>query len=89
MAKNLKYFCDDWPSMADGGQYNGTQMLGLLRINKSPFRGIWDVNLLIKETEDVLKASVVHIPFVYHGDSNYVSSWPCTNIHSMPALPRR
>jgi hypothetical protein len=65
---------DDWPKMPDGRDYDGKQLLALVRSGNSPFHDTWDVNLLIREIEDRLGAEVVNIPCVYNGANNYVSS---------------
>lgn len=64
---------DDWPSMLDGSQYDGKQLLTLVRDGKSPFQGLWDVNLLIHEIEEHTNTQVVDIPVVDKGSNNYVS----------------
>jgi hypothetical protein len=65
---------DDSPTMGDGTDFDGKQLLSLVRSGHSPFQGVWDVNLLIREIEEILKTQVVDIPTVYEGANNYVSS---------------
>ena len=46
---SIMYFRDDWPKMPDGSDFDGKQLLTLVRSGNSPFRGVWDVNLLIRD----------------------------------------
>lgn len=68
-------FRDDWPQMPDGSDLDGKHLLTLVRSGNSPFHGVWDVNLLIKEIEKNLDTKVVDIPELYNGSgsNNYVS----------------
>jgi hypothetical protein len=68
-------FRDDWPKMPDGSDFDGKQLLTLIRSDNSPFYGVWDVNLLIREVEENLGAQVIDIPIIYKGSNNYVSSY--------------
>lgn len=69
-------FCDDWPKMLDGRDFDGRNLLNLVRMGHSPFKGVWDVNLLIREIEEHLNTQVMDIPTVYNGSNNYaVGSW--------------
>ena len=68
------YECDAWPKMPDGNDFDGKQLLNLVRSGNSPFHGLWDVNLLIREVEENLDAHVIDIPVISHGSNNYVSS---------------
>lgn len=45
-------FRDDWPKMPDGSDFDGKQLLTLVHSGNSPFHGVWDVNLLIREIEE-------------------------------------
>ena len=47
-------FRDDWPEMLDGSTFDGNQLLSLVRSGNSPMSRVWDVNLLIREVEEVL-----------------------------------
>lgn len=67
------YVEDDWPKMPDGTDFDGKQLLSLVRNGNSPFHGAWDVNLLIREIEKNLGAKVIDIPVVSKGSNNYVS----------------
>ncbi|EPE06693.1 3-hydroxybutyryl- dehydratase [Ophiostoma piceae UAMH 11346] len=64
-------FRDEWPTMPDGRDFDGKQLLDLVRSNKSPFQSVWDVNQLVGEVEKALGAQVVDIPVVYKGSNNY------------------
>ncbi|KAI4280128.1 MAG: hypothetical protein L6R35_005971 [Caloplaca aegaea] len=64
---------DEWPLGPDGKEYDGKQLLDLVRNNSSPFRAFWDVQSLIQEIEDKLGTEVTDIPMVYKGSNNYVS----------------
>lgn len=64
---------DDWPKMPDGSDFNGKDLLTLVRNGNSPFHGVWDVNLLIREIEEGIGAQVIDIPATYKGSNNYVS----------------
>ena len=66
-------FRDDWPKMQDGIDFDGKQLLALVRSGNSPFHGVWDVNLLIREVEENLCTEVIDIPIVNKGSNNYVS----------------
>ena len=68
-------FRDDWPKMPDGSDFDGRQLLTLVRSGTSPFREVWDVNLLIQEIEEKFGAQVIDIPFIYNGSNNYVRSY--------------
>lgn len=65
---------DEWPKIPDGRDYDGKQLLTLVRNGNSPFLGVWDVNLLIREIEENVGAQVIDIPVVQKGSNNYVSS---------------
>ncbi|MCJ1355611.1 MAG: hypothetical protein MMC33_005603 [Icmadophila ericetorum] len=65
------YFVDEWPKLPDGSDWDGKQLLTLVRSGKSPFHGAWDVNILIREIEENLAAEVIDIPCVYEGANNY------------------
>ena len=67
-------FRDDWPKMPDNSDFDGKQLLSLVRSGNSPFRGVWDINLLIREIEMNLNAHVIDIPVISKGSNNYVSS---------------
>ncbi|KAI0103754.1 3-hydroxybutyryl-CoA dehydratase [Nemania sp. FL0031] len=64
-------FRDDWPKMPDASDFDGKQLFALVRSGNSPFHGVWDVNLLIREIEENLGAQVIDIPVVYKGSNNY------------------
>ncbi|KAI0107227.1 3-hydroxybutyryl-CoA dehydratase [Nemania sp. FL0031] len=63
------YIDDDWPKMPDGSDFDGKQLLVLVRNRKSPFS--WNVNLLIQEVEENLNTHVVDIPYLAKGSNNY------------------
>ena len=65
-------FRDDWPSGPDGNQYDGRHLMDLVRNDRSPFQGVWDVKLLIQEVEEKLHTHVTDIPIVDKGSNNYV-----------------
>ena len=67
-------FRDDWPKMPDGSDFDGKQLLALVRSDNSPFHGVWDVHMLIREIEENLGTQVIDIPVIYNGSNNYVSS---------------
>jgi hypothetical protein len=52
-------------------EYDGTDLLELVRKNESPFRADWDVNQLIKEAEERLYTQVVDVPFIHKGSNHY------------------
>lgn len=66
-------FRDDWPTNGDGTEYDGKNLLDLVRKDQSPFRGVWDVNQLIAEVEEKLNSKVLDILNVHKGSNNYVS----------------
>ena len=61
--------------MPDGNDFNGKHLLSLVRSGNSPFKGLWDVNLLIQEVEENLNTQVIEIPVISMGSNNYVSSY--------------
>ena len=63
---------DDSPKLPDGSEFDGTNLLQLLRSSQSPFEREWDVNLLIEEVEDKPQAQVIDIPFANMGSNHYV-----------------
>ena len=66
------YMQDDWPKMPDDSDFDGKNLLTLVRKGQSPFDGAWDVNLLIQEVEENLHSQVIEIPTVYDGANFYV-----------------
>ena len=68
------YIEDDWPTMPDSRDFDGKDLLVLVRSGKSPFHKDWDVNLLIREIEENLDTRVIDIPAISKGSNNYVSS---------------
>ncbi|KAK3380345.1 hypothetical protein B0T24DRAFT_191041 [Lasiosphaeria ovina] len=47
------------------------ELLALLRSCNTPFHGLWDADVLIREVEENLGAEVIDIPVVYKGSNNY------------------
>lgn len=80
------YICDDWPQVSDGSDFDGEQLLTLVRSGNSPFRGVWDVNLLIREVEENLGGQVIDIPAVSRGSNNYVSFPVCNHHNPLPFI---
>ncbi|KAH8883090.1 hypothetical protein GQ53DRAFT_883603 [Thozetella sp. PMI_491] len=78
-----EYIQDDWPLMPNGGSFDGTQLLVLLRDGKSPFW--WDVNLLLQEIEENLGAQVSGIPLVARGSNNFGFTLQLSNGHEVVA----
>lgn len=68
------YYCDEWPKMPDGSEFDGKHLLTLVQDGNSPFHRIWDVRLLIREIEENLSTRVIDIPAVNRGSNSYVSS---------------
>jgi hypothetical protein len=68
------YIDDDWPKVGDGSDYDGKQLLQLVRSGNNPFRRSWDVDLLIQEIETNLDTQVIDIVDVSKGSNSYVSS---------------
>ncbi|KAG6362093.1 hypothetical protein INS49_010322 [Diaporthe citri] len=62
---------DDRPLMPHGTEWNGKDLLGLVRDDSSPFANIWDVRILLEEVETQVQAQVVDIPEVHAGANNY------------------
>ena len=74
MASDDEYIRDGWPKMPDNTtDYDGKGLLALVRAGNSPFKHVWDVNLLIREVENVLGAQMSDIPLVSKDSNNYVS----------------
>ncbi|KAL2060466.1 hypothetical protein VTL71DRAFT_9497 [Oculimacula yallundae] len=66
------YIEDDWPKMPDGTDFDGKQLLSLVRNGNSPFHGAWDINLLFREIQENLGgAQIVDVPVVSKGSNNY------------------
>ena len=68
---------DEWPLGPDGEQYDGKQLLELVRNDVSPFKNVWDVKLLIAEIEEKLLVQVTEIPTIDKGSNNYVRATLC------------
>ncbi|KAI4232553.1 MAG: hypothetical protein LQ349_004933 [Xanthoria aureola] len=62
---------DDWPLGPDGKEYDGKQLMDMVRNNSSPFRASWDVQSLIREVEVKLSTHVTDDPIVNKGSNNY------------------
>jgi hypothetical protein len=60
--------------MPDSNDFDGKQLLTLVRSGNSPFYRLWDINLLIREIKENLDAHVIDIPVISKGSNNYVSS---------------
>jgi hypothetical protein len=60
--------------MPDGNNFNGKQLLTLVRSGNSPFHGLWDINLLIREIKENLDTHIINIPVISKGSNNYISS---------------
>ncbi len=71
------YMRDEWPSTPNGDAYDGRHLLDLVRNGQSPFDGVWDLKLLIREIEENLHTEATDIPTVDKGSNNYVSIY-CT-----------
>ncbi|KAG8411504.1 hypothetical protein J3458_015561 [Metarhizium acridum] len=54
-----------------GEPYDGKNLLNLVRRGNSPFGGVWDVGLLIREIEENLSTEVTDIPIITKGSNNY------------------
>lgn len=76
-----RYIGDVWPKMPDNTDYDGEQLLTLARSGNSPFKDVWDVNLLIQEVEENVGGHVVDIPIVSSGSNNYVSIYVHQHTH--------
>jgi hypothetical protein len=72
----MEYYQDEWPKIQDGTDFDGKNLLILVRNGCSPFVGAWDVNLLIQEIEENLATQVIDIPVVNNGANYYVSRNP-------------
>lgn len=60
------HICDKWPTLPDGQEYDGKQLLALVRDGNSPFNCV-DVNLVIQEVEAAVGATIVDTPIVTKG----------------------
>ena len=69
------YYCDEWPKIPDGNDFDSKQLLSLVRSGNSPFKGLWNVNLLIREIEENLNTQVIEMPVISMGSNNHVSSY--------------
>ncbi|WEW58894.1 hypothetical protein PRK78_004362 [Emydomyces testavorans] len=75
------YERDEWPKMPDGNDYDGKDLLTLVRSGNSPFRGLWDVNVLIREVEERLSAHVMDIPGITKGSNSYTEAGGAQGVH--------
>jgi hypothetical protein len=66
-------FPDDWRKMPGGSDFDGKQLLTLVRSGNRPLHGVWDVNLFIQEIEENLAAQVADIAVTYKGSNDYLS----------------
>ena len=66
----MAYYGDEWPKIQDGTDFDGKNLLTLVRNGNNPF--VWDVNLLIQEVEENLATQVIDIPVVSSGANYYV-----------------
>ena len=64
----MAYYQDEWPKMQDGTDFDGMNLLTLVRNGNSPFVGAWNVNLLIQEIEENLATQV---PVVSNGSNHF------------------
>ena len=71
------YYVDSWPTITDGNDYDGRNLLRMLHEGRSPFADRWDVKLLIREVEHRLSAEVVDIPAISNGSNKYVYPSTC------------
>ena len=62
---------DPWPQLANGSNFDGRNLVDLVKSGNSPFS--WDVILFVRDIEENLDERVVDIPFVYGGSNHYVS----------------
>lgn len=53
-------------------EYDGKQLMDMVRNNSSPFRASWDVQSLIREVEVKLSTHVTDDPIVNKVSNNYV-----------------
>jgi hypothetical protein len=74
----MEYILDEWPKIQNSTDFDGKNLLTLVRNGNSPFAGAWDVNLLIQEIEENLATQVIDIPVVTKGSNYYVSR----NLHN-------
>lgn len=65
------YRGDEWPILPNGQEYNGLDLLALVRNGHNLFKNL-DVNLVIREVEDALGATIADIPTVTKGSNNLV-----------------
>ncbi|KAH6968941.1 hypothetical protein DER45DRAFT_589472 [Fusarium avenaceum] len=65
-----EYICDCWPKMPNGKDFDGSDLLNLVRKGSSPFKDNWNVNELLQEIEAHMHAKVVDIPHVSSGSNN-------------------
>ncbi|KAK4142028.1 uncharacterized protein C8A04DRAFT_30432 [Dichotomopilus funicola] len=71
------YRCDVWPNMPDNTEYDGKGLLTLVRAGNSPFKDLFDVNLLIQEVENNVGAKVTDIQQLYREVNRRASNWKC------------
>jgi hypothetical protein len=83
------YIRDGWPNMPGDTEYDGKGLLALVRAGNSPFKHVWDANLLIQEVEKIMGTQVFDIPFVSKGSNNYVSVCIKTQTTLVTALSAR
>jgi hypothetical protein len=77
---------DNWPMMPDGTDYDGKNLLALVRSERSPFDKDWDVKLLIHEIEKVADAQIIDIPAIKKGSNHYMCFLCLTSTLPLPTL---
>lgn len=72
MSSDDRCIGDAWPKMPDNTDYDGKELLTLVRAGNSPFKEVWDVSLLVREVEENMGGYIADIPTVSGGTNNYV-----------------
>lgn len=67
---------DEWPKLPDGVDWDGTDLLGLVRDGQNPFGDALDVRALVREIESSINIEITDIPIVSYGANHFVS---CTH----------
>lgn len=73
MASADRALLDQWPRSTDGQDWDGTNLLSLLRLNQNPFQETLDINSLMVEIEYTLSKEICDVPKVTHGANHFVS----------------
>lgn len=62
---------DEWPKLPDGVDWDGTNLLDLVKLGQNPFGDALDVQALVREIESSINIEIADIPIVSHGANHF------------------